>query len=215
MVDEDTKDLISAIQAYKTGKPVQVYMKETDTWKDLTEEPNWTSDNKYRAKPFVPYRPFNSIKECYDEMAKHHPFGLLTNGKEYRQVVEVFEGTFNTCYIVISEEKILVNLTFTYAFNNYQFVDGSKFGVEDNDLGVKITETYSVQIRKLRAVLPLVKTVKDALHISLKEAKDIVDKARTTNGRIDNLSKEAAEKMAANINYWKGEAIIIAKEQSL
>ena len=95
------------------------------------------------------------------------------------------------------------------------FADGSKFGVEDNDLGVKITETYSVQIRKLRAVLPLVKTVKDALHISLKEAKDIVDKARTTNGRIDNLSKEAAEKMAANINYWKGEAIIIAKEQSL
>ena len=170
---------------------------------------------KNQAKPFVPYRPFNSIKECYDEMAKHHPFGLLTNGKEYRQVVEVFEGTFNTCYIVISEKKILVNLTFTNAFNNYQFVDGSKFGVEDNDLGVKITKTYSVQIRKLSAVLPLVKKVKDALHISLKKAKDIVDKARTTNGRIDNLSKEAAEKMVANINYWKGEAIIIAKEQSL
>lgn len=128
-------------------------------------------DTKNQAKPFVPYRPFNSIKECYDEMAKHHPFGLLTNGKEYRQVVEVFEGTFNTCYIVISEEKILVNLTFTNAFNNYQFVDGSKFGVEDNDLGVKITETYSVQIRKLSAVLPLVKTVKDALHISLKKSK--------------------------------------------
>ena len=172
-------------------------------------------DTKNQAKPFVPYRPFNSIKECYDEMAKHHPFGLLTNGKEYVQVVEVFEGTFNTCYIVILEEKILVNLTFTYAFNNYQFIDGSKFGVEDNDLGVKIIETYSVQIRKLSAVLPLVKTVKDALHISLKEAKDIVDNARGTNGRIDNLSKEAAEKMAANINYWKGEAIIIAKEQSL
>lgn len=215
MVDEDTKDLISAIQAYKTGKPVQVYMKETDTWKDLTEEPNWTSDNKYRAKPFVPYRPFNSIKECYDEMAKHHPFGLLTNGKEYVQVVEVFEGTFNTCYIVIPEEKILVNLTFTDAFNYYQFVDGSKFGVEDNDLEVKPIETYSVQIRKLNVTLSLVKTVKDELHISLKEAKDIVDNARGTNGRIDNLSKEAAEKIAANINYWKGEAIIIAKEQSL
>lgn len=172
-------------------------------------------DTKNQAKPFVPYRPFNSIKECYDEMVKHYPFGLLTNGKEYRQVVEIFESTFNTYYIVIPEKKILVNLTFTDAFNYYQFIDGSKFGIEDNDLGVKITETYSVQIRKLRVVLPLVKTVKDALHISLKEAKNIVDKARTTNGRIDNLSKEAAEKMAANINYWKGEAIIIAKEQSL
>ena len=208
MVDEDTKDLISAIQAYKTGKPVQVYIKETDTWKDLTEEPNWTSDNKYRAKPFVPYRPFNSIKECYDEMAKHYPFGLLTNGKEYRQVVEVFEGTFNTYYIVIPEKKILVNLTFTDAFNYYQFIDGSKFGVEDNDLGVKTIETYSVQIRKLSAVLPLVKTVKDALHISLKEAKDIVDNARGTNGRIDNLSKEAAEKIVADINACGGDAFV-------
>lgn len=164
-------------------------------------------DTKNQAKPFVPYRPFNSIKECYDEMAKHHPFGLLTNGKEYAQVVEVFKGRFNICYIVIPEEKILVNLTFTDAFNHCQFADGSKFGVEDNDLGVKTIETYSVQILKLSAVLPLVKTVK--------EAKDIVDKARITNGRIDNLSKEVAEKMAANINYWKGEAIIIAKEQSL
>lgn len=172
-------------------------------------------DTKNQAKPFVPYRPFNSIKECYDEMAKHHPFGLLTNGKEYAQVVEVFKGRFNICYIVIPEEKMLVSLTFTDAFNHCQFADGSKFGVEDNDLGVKTIETYSVQILKLSAVLPLVKTVKDALHISLKEAKDIVDKARITNGRIDNLSKEVAEKMAANINYWKGEAIIIAKEQSL
>lgn len=67
-------------------------------------------DTKNQAKPFVPYRPFNSIKECYDEMAKHHPFGLLTNGKEYAQVVEVFKGRFNICYIVIPEEKILVIL---------------------------------------------------------------------------------------------------------
>ena len=58
-------------------------------------------DVKNQAKPFVPYRPFYSIKECYDEMVKHYPFGLLTNGKEYRQVVEIFESTFNTYYIVI------------------------------------------------------------------------------------------------------------------
>ena len=105
-------------------------------------------DTKNQAKPFVPYRPFNSIKECYDEMAKHHPFGLLTNGKEYRQVVEVFEGTFNTCYIVISEKKILVNLTFTNAFNNYQFVDGSKFGVEEEisrKRALKIAATYGLE----------------------------------------------------------------------
>ena len=115
-------------------------------------------DTKNQAKPFVPYRPFNSIKECYDEMAKHHPFGLLTNGKEYRQVVEVFEGTFNTCYIVISEEKILVNLTFTNAFNNYQFVDGSKFGVEEEisrKRALKIAAAYGLE-SEVRTCMDLV-----------------------------------------------------------
>lgn len=216
MVDEDTKDLISAIQAYKTGKPVQVYMKETDTWKDLTEEPNWTSDNKYRAKPFVPYRPFNSIKECYDEMVKHYPFGLLTNRKEYIQVVEIFEGTFNTCYIVIPKEKTLVNFTFTDAFNNYQFIDGSKFGVEDNDPKVETVKTYTVSIRKEPyGLLSFVKTIKEALDINLKEAMHVVNKARKETHRIDNLSKEAAEKIVADINACGGDAFveqIITKE---
>ena len=105
-------------------------------------------DTKNQAKPFVPYRPFNSIKECYDEMVKHYPFGLLTNGKEYRQVVEIFESTFNTYYIVIPEKKILVNLTFTNAFNNYQFVDGSKFGVEEEisrKRALKIAAAYGLK----------------------------------------------------------------------
>lgn len=158
---------------------------------------------------FIPYRPFNNIKECYDEMVKHHPFGLLTNGKEYVQVVKIFRGTFNTCYIVIPEEKTLVNLTFIGAFNYYQFVDGSRFGVVDNDPEVEEVVTYSVQIRKLNVTLSLVKTVKEELHLSLREAKDLVDNVRETNSHIDNLSKEAAEKIAANINEWKGDAIII------
>ena len=173
-------------------------------------------DIKNQAKQFVPYRPFNSIKECYDEMVKHYPFGLLTNGKEYRQVVEIFESTFNTYYIVIPKKKTLINLTFTDAFNNYQFVDGSKFGVEDNDLETKTVKTYTISIRKEPyGLLSFVKTIKETLDINLKEAVHIANKARKETHRIDNLSKEAAEKIVANINACGGDAFveqIITKE---
>ena len=78
--------------------------------------------------------------------------------KEQYEVVEVFEGTFNTCYIVISEEKILVNLTFTNAFNNYQFVDGSKFGVEEEisrKRALKIAAAYGLE-SEVRTCMDLV-----------------------------------------------------------
>lgn len=173
-------------------------------------------DVKNQAKPFVPYRPFYSIKECYDEMVKHYPFGLLTNGKEYRQVVEIFESTFNTYYIVISKKRTLINLTFIDAFNNYQFVDGSKFGVEDNDLETKTVKTYTVSIRKEPyGLLYFVKTIKETLDINLKEAVHIANKARKETHRIDNLSKEEAEKIVADINACGGDAFveqIITKE---
>ena len=157
---------------------------------------------------FTPYRPFNSIKECYDEMAKHYPFGLLTNGKKYRQVVEIFEGTFNICYIVIPKEKTLVNLTFTDAFNNYQFVDGSKFGIQDYYLETKTTKIYTVHVNKVFAPIDFIKTIKETLHLNLKEAKNIADETRKETHCIDNLSKEEAEKIAKEVNACGGDAFV-------
>ena len=63
-------------------------------------------------------------------------------------------------------------------------------------------------MRELGALLQLVKAIKETLHLNLKEAKDIADKALRTTGRIDNLSKEAADKIAANINKYGGKAFV-------
>ena len=157
---------------------------------------------------FTPYRPFNSIKECYDEMVKHHPFGLLTDGKKYVQVIEMFSGTFDTCYIVIPKEDILVNLEFINAFNCYHFADGSKFGVEDKDLEIKTVKTYTVCVSKLVAPLSVVRTVKETLQLTLLESKHIVDDAWKGTGKIENLSKEAADKIASDINTYGGDAFV-------
>lgn len=157
---------------------------------------------------FTPYRPFNSITECYDEMIKHHPFGLLTDGKKYVQVIGMFSGTFDTCYIIIPKEDILVNLEFINAFNCYHFADGSKFGVEDNDLEIKTVKTYTVHVCELVAPLSIVRTVKETLQLSLVESKHIVDDAWKRTGKIENLSKEAADKIASDINTYGGDAFV-------
>lgn len=46
------------------------------------------------------------------------------------------------------------------------------------------------------------------LNIGIKEAKDIADKARKETHRIDNLSKEEAEEIAAKINEYGGKAVV-------
>lgn len=157
---------------------------------------------------FTPYRPFNSIIECYDEMVKHHPFGLLTDGKKYVQVIGMFSGTFDTCYIIIPKEDVLVNLEFINAFNGYHFADGSKFGVEDKDIKIKTVKTYTVYVCKLVAPLSAVKTVKETLQLPLLESKHIVDNAWKGTGKIENLSKEAADKIASDINTYGGDAFV-------
>lgn len=157
---------------------------------------------------FVPYRPFNSIKECYDEMTKHHPFGLLTDGKKYVQVVEVFNGTFDVCYIVIPKEDTLMSIEFINAFNCYYFADGSKFGVEDDNLEMKTVKTYTVHVCKLEAPLSVVRTIKETLRLSLLESKHIVDNAWKGTGKIENLSREAADKIASDINTYGGDAFV-------
>lgn len=80
---------------------------------------------------------------------------------------------------------------------------------ENNDsFEVKPVETYNVYIFKLIAVLSLVKIVKETLHLSLIEARDLVYDAYKTSGCIKNLSKEAAHAIAVNINENGGRAYI-------
>ena len=93
MTKEQIKNVLPLIQAFAEGKIIQyrdpsLGIKE---WSDLEysvgvpvnnllEEPN-----NYRVKPEPPYRPFRNAEECWQEMLKHAPFGIMSskNGKDY------------------------------------------------------------------------------------------------------------------------------------
>lgn len=88
------------------------------------------------------------------------------------------------------------------------FADGSVFGVKNNDPEVKKAETYTVYVDEVSNLISFVKAIKETLHLGIREAKDIADKARKETHRIDNLSKEEAEEIAAEINEYGGKAVV-------
>lgn len=88
------------------------------------------------------------------------------------------------------------------------FADGSVLGVKNNDPEVKKAETYTVYVDEVSNLISFIKAIKETLHLGIREAKDIADKARKETHRIDNLSKEEAEKIAAEINEYGDKAVV-------
>lgn len=198
MKKEETENLMKIMKAFLNGETI-----ESKSRKSENLPSNWFIHNmdywntemyEYRIKPRPQYRPFNDIEECWQEMQKHQPLGWVK-----------IHGIYYNINEVDSIDKKLYIGTYYYtlesAYADITFADGKPFGV-------KTTETYTIHICKLVAPLNVVKAVKETLHLDLKEAKNIVDKARKEPCRIDNLSKEAADKIAAEINVCGGEAFV-------
>ena len=76
MTKEETKELIAVMQAYVDGKEIEFYDVDDEKWV-TTETPLWSPNIRYRVRPMPKYRPFESSEECWNEMAKHEPFGWL------------------------------------------------------------------------------------------------------------------------------------------
>lgn len=198
MEKEKTENLIKIMQAFLKGEVVE----QRALFSEI-HSPSWfkhvgndwnTIEYEYRIKPRPQYRPFNDIEECWQEMQKHQPLGWVKIHGIYYNINEV-DGIDKKLYIGT------YYYTLESAYADITFADGKPFGV-------KTTETYTIHLCKLVAPLNVVKAVKETLHLDLKEAKNIVNKARKEPCRIDNLSKEAADKIAAEINVCGGEAFV-------
>lgn len=63
------------------------------------------------------YRPFKDVKECWNEMLKHQPFGWLKDKER-------------DCYIFLNNISESTGLNFT--FNHYVFADGTPFGIKED-----------------------------------------------------------------------------------
>lgn len=82
---------------------------------------------KFRIKPEPKYRPFANAEECWTEMLKHQPFGVVkdkyfTNYQTHRAFTCLIT---NSCEFGEYEDE-----TFESSFKNLLFADGTPFGVK-------------------------------------------------------------------------------------
>lgn len=125
MTREGAKALLPIIQAYSEGKTVE-YLTTKDKWVEL-EDPWFNYDvNLYRIKSEPKYRPFKNADECFEEMRKHEPFGWIKriSNNEY-----IYINRITQFHIGYSQ---MMYIGFDLAFHEFQFPDGTSFGIREN-----------------------------------------------------------------------------------
>ena len=125
MTREQAKELLPIIQAFAEGKTVQFL--DGGKWADVYETDFHESPVKYRIKPELKYRPFKTKEECWNEMMKHQPFGVVKD-KHFANYQTHRAFTFLTnegCNFRGYED-----MTFETSFKNLLFADGTPFGIK-------------------------------------------------------------------------------------
>lgn len=125
---EQAKLLLPIIKAFSEGETIQGKAHRNGSWNidygdDLPFEDLWDT-SMFRIKPKPKYRPFKDMKECWNEMQKHQPFGWVKEDKraEFANIVYVNPReieTHDNSYNYLSALECLV------------FADGKPFGIEE------------------------------------------------------------------------------------
>lgn len=128
------KEFYPILQAYAEGKVIECrtkpsFIEGTDVPNDWTEmkEILFWNNTEYRVKPEPKYRPFKNAEECWQEMLKHQPFGVVkdkyfANYQTHRAFTCLVT---NGCHFRGYEDE-----TFENSFKNLLFADGTPFGVK-------------------------------------------------------------------------------------
>ena len=124
--------LMPIFQAMADGKTIQT--KNGIGWIDIDgDEDGLNLDSLinyqgyYRIKPEPKFRPFKDAEECWQEMLKHQPFGVVkdkyfANYQTHRAFTCLVT---NGCHFRGYEDE-----TFENSFKNLLFADGTPFGVK-------------------------------------------------------------------------------------
>lgn len=119
MTRKQAKELLPIIQAFAEGKTIQIKWNNNE-WVDIEKDDTLSlvrileCRSNFRIKPEPEYRPFKNAKECWDEMRKHRPVGWVSSINEERYTI--------FC-------NIDGNCDFQADFEDYNFADGTPFGV--------------------------------------------------------------------------------------
>lgn len=126
---QQAKELLPIIQAFAEGKNIEYRSKGfNEDWKKVTQIPALSFKSfEYRIKPKPRYRPFANAEECWQEMQKHQPFGVVkdkyfANYQTHRAFTCL---TTKGCYFRGFED-----VAFESSFKNLLFADGLPFGVK-------------------------------------------------------------------------------------
>jgi hypothetical protein len=123
---EQTKELLSVMQAYADGKVIQYRAIDGGYWYDVTEDKDVEWDRyEYRIKPEAKYRPFKDADECWNEMQKHEPFGWVKdNDGEYIHIIHIIDTG-------VCGGEDLDGFVYSSATDVYHFADGIPFGIKE------------------------------------------------------------------------------------
>lgn len=131
---KQAKEFCPFLQAFAKGEAIECRTKPSavkgsdipNDWTEMTEIEFW-NNTEYRIKPETKYRPFENAEECWAEMLKHQPFGVVkdkyfTNYQTHRAFTCLIT---NSCEFGEYEDE-----TFESSFKNLLFADGTPFGVK-------------------------------------------------------------------------------------
>lgn len=122
---KEAKILMPVIQAFADGKDVET--KTSSGWISIENMSFAGNPDSYRIKPEPKYRPFKDAEECWKEMLKHQPFGVVkdkyfANYQTHRAFTCLIT---NGCDFYGYEDE-----TFESCFKELLFADGTPFGVK-------------------------------------------------------------------------------------
>lgn len=128
------KEFYPILQAFAEGRVIECRtkpsaVKGTDVPNDWTEmkEIKFWNNTEYRIKPEPTYRPFKNAEECWAEMLKHQPFGVV----KYKYFAHYQTHRAFTCLVTNGcHFRGYEDETFESSFKNLLFADGTPFGIK-------------------------------------------------------------------------------------
>ncbi|RHH81427.1 hypothetical protein [Segatella copri] len=138
MTKEEAKEFYPILQVFAEGKAIECRTKPSaiedenvpNEWAEINVI-EFNHNKEYRIKPNLEpeseYRPFKDAEECWQEMLKHQPFGVVkdkyfANYQTHRAFTCLVT---NGCHFRGYEDE-----TFENSFKNLLFADGTPFGVK-------------------------------------------------------------------------------------
>ena len=130
---KDINKVMPILQALAEGKIIQ-FAATYKEWVDLDGDKDGllletliNNPKSYRVKPEPKFRPFKDAEECWQEMLKHQPFGVVKD--KYFANYQTHRAF--TCLITKGcDFGGYEDETFESSFKNLLFADGTPFGIK-------------------------------------------------------------------------------------